>query len=136
MSLLDMAGQLLGGGQQQGGNNANVLMEVMSMVNNHPGGLPGLVQGFEQNGLGGVVNSWVSTGANQPVDGNQVQNVLGGEQIQNLAAKLGVSPEMASMMAAQVLPQIVNHLTPNGQVPSSGSNLMELGEGLLKSFMK
>jgi uncharacterized protein YidB (DUF937 family) len=136
MSLFDMAEQLLGGQAQPQGGNANVVCEVLSMVNNHPGGLPALVQGFE-NGLGGVVNSWMASGApNQPVSGAQVQNVLGGQQLQDLAAKLGVSPEVASGLAAQVLPGIIDHLTPNGQVPAGGSNLMELGEGLLKNFMK
>ena len=52
MSLLDVAGQLMGSGAQ--GGNAALLQTVLSMVNNHPGGLPGLVQSFEQQGLGGV----------------------------------------------------------------------------------
>ncbi len=123
MSLFDMAEQMLAG---QGGGNQNALGAVMNMVNNHPGGLPGLVSAFEQNGLGGAMSSWVSNGPNQAVSGQQVQGVMG----------TNVPPEMASGIVAQVLPGIINHLTPNGQVPSSGSNLMELGEGLLKNFMK
>lgn len=133
MGLLDMAGELLGG---QGGSNENALGAVLSMVNNHPGGLPGLISAFEQNGLGGAVNSWVSNGANQPVSGQQVQNVLGGAQLQEVASKLGVPPEMASGVVAQLLPGIIDHLTPNGQVPSSSSNLLELGESLLKNFRR
>jgi uncharacterized protein YidB (DUF937 family) len=137
MSFFDMAEQLLAGQAQPQGGSPNVLCEVLSMVNNHPGGLPALVQGFEQNGLGGVVNSWMASDVpNQPVSGAQVQNVLGSQQLQDLAAKLGVSPEVASGLAAQVLPGIIDHLTPNGQVPAGGSNLMELGEGLLRNFMK
>jgi uncharacterized protein YidB (DUF937 family) len=133
MSLFDMAEQMLAG---QGGGNQNALGAVMNMVNNHPGGLPGLVSAFEQNGLGGAMSSWVSNGPNQAVSGQQVQGVMGTNAINEIAAKLGVPPEMASGIVAQVLPGIINHLTPNGQVPSSGSNLMELGEGLLKNFMK
>ncbi len=134
MGLFDLAGELLGG--SQGGNNANALGAVLSMVNNHPGGLPGLISAFEQNGLGGAVNSWVSTGQNQPVSGDQIQNVMGEAQLQEVAAKLGIPPEAASSVIAQVLPGIVSHLTPNGQVPSSNSNLLELGEGLLRNFIK
>ena len=134
MSLLDMAGQLLGG--QQGGGGPNVVSEVLSLVNNHPGGLPGLVQAFEQNGLGGVVNSWVGTGQNQPVSGEQVQSALGDQRVQEMASKLGVSSDQARSLIAQVLPGVIDHLTPNGQVPSGGSNLMELGAGLLKQFVK
>jgi uncharacterized protein YidB (DUF937 family) len=136
MSILDLAGQLLGGGGQQQGGDAALLSTVMTMVNNHPGGLPGLLQAFEQGGLGGVVSSWVSTGANQPISPDQVQSTLGAGQIQEVASKLGISPETASSTIAQMLPGIIDHLTPNGQVPASGSNLMELGAGLLKNFMK
>lgn len=132
MSLLDMAGQLMGGA----GGNQNALGAVLSMVNSHPGGLPGLISAFEQNGLGGAVSSWVSTGANQPVSGQQVQSALGSSQIQEIASKLGVPPEAASGLVAQLLPGIIDHLTPNGQVPAGGSNLMEMGAGLLKNFIK
>ena len=134
MSLLDVAGQLMGSGAQ--GGNAALLQTVLSMVNNHPGGLQGLVQSFEQQGLGGVVQSWVGNGQNQPVSGEQVQNVLGNDKVQEVASKLGISAGEASSAIAQVLPHVVDHLTPNGQVPASGSNLMEMGEGLLRSFLK
>lgn len=136
MSLLDMAGQLLGG-QKGGAANQSALTAVLDMVNNHPGGLPGLISAFEQNGLGGVVSSWVSPNTpNQSISGDQVQNVIGGTQLQELATKLGVPPAAASGVVAQLLPSIVDHLTPNGQVPANGSNLMEMGEGLLRSFLK
>jgi uncharacterized protein YidB (DUF937 family) len=132
MSLMDIGSELLGGqGSQQ-----NALGTVLSMVNNHPGGLTGLVSAFEQNGLGGAVRSWISNGPNQPVSGEQVQNVLSSGQIGEVAGKLGVSPETASNVVAQVLPGIIDHLTPNGQMPAGGSNLLELGEGLLKNFVK
>jgi uncharacterized protein YidB (DUF937 family) len=127
MSLLDMAGELMGGQQNAGAGSSSALSAVLAMVNNHPGGLPGLISAFEQNGLGGVANSWVSPGTpNQPVTGGQVQSVIGGNQLQ----------EAASGVVAQLLPSIVDHLTPNGQVPASGANLMELGEGMLKNFLK
>lgn len=113
------------------GNTSNPLAHsILEMINNHPGGLPGLLQSFHQNGLGGLVNSWVSTGQNQPVSGDQLQNVLGNEQVQQLAAKLGISPDMAKSKLAEYLPMIVDKLTPNGQVPQQG-NLMEMGSSLL-----
>jgi uncharacterized protein YidB (DUF937 family) len=137
MSLLDMAGELMGGQQNAGAGSSSALSAVLAMVNNHPGGLPGLISAFEQNGLGGVANSWVSPGTpNQPVTGGQVQSVIGGNQLQEVAAKLGLPQEAASGVVAQLLPSIVDHLTPNGQVPASGANLMELGEGMLKNFLK
>jgi len=133
MSLFDLAGELLG--SQAGNPNQNALSAVLGMVNNHPGGLPGLVSAFEQGGLGGAVGSWVQPGTpNQPVSGDEVQNTLGDDQIQEVAAKLGLPPEAASAVIAQVLPGIISHLTLGGQVPSSESNLLEMGENLFKAF--
>src|SRR5882724_9901713 len=118
MSLSDLAGQLLGGGGQQAGGNAAILTTLLKAVNSHPGGVGGLLQAFQQQGLGGVVNSWVGTGANQAVSPEQVQSALGSEQVQEVASKLGVSPQDASSSIAQWLPAIIVHLTPNGQVPA------------------
>jgi uncharacterized protein YidB (DUF937 family) len=107
---------------------------ILAMIQSHPGGLNGLVQSFHDNGMSGLVNSWTSTGANQPVAPEQIQQVLGSEKVQAIAQKLGVSPEAASSTLAQMLPGIIDKLTPNGSVPNQ-SNLMEMGEGLLSSFM-
>jgi uncharacterized protein YidB (DUF937 family) len=134
MSLSNLAGQLLG--NQQPGCNPNVLTTLLNAVNNHPGGVAGLVEAFQQRGLGGVVSSWVGTGANQPVSPQQVQSALGDRQVDDIASKLGISKEDASSHIAQWLPAVIDHLTPNGQVPSSGSNLMEMGAGLIKALCK
>ena len=134
MSILDRAGQALGGGVP--GGNASLLQAVLSIVSSHPGGISGLAQSFEQQGLGAVVQSWIGNGQNQPVSGEQLQSALGSDRIQEVAAKLGISPSAASSALAQYLPQVLDHLTPNGQIPKSGSNLMETGETLLKKFLK
>ena len=118
-----------------GGSSNPLAHSVLEMINNHPGGLPGLVQSFHQNGLGGLVNSWISTGQNQPISGDQVQSVLGNEQVQQIAAKVGISPDAAKSKLAEFLPMIVDKLTPNGQVPQQ-SNLMEMGMNFLNSLGK
>jgi uncharacterized protein YidB (DUF937 family) len=134
MGLFDLVGEVAGGAQQAG--NASVISSVIGLVTSHPGGLPGLIQAFEQQGLGGAVQSWIGSGPNQPITAEQIQSVVGADRINELAAKLGVSPEAATSAIAQHLPQVIDHLTPNGAVPASGANLMEMGEGLLKSFIK
>jgi uncharacterized protein YidB (DUF937 family) len=103
------------------------------MLSDQSGGISGLVQQFTAQGLGHVVNSWISTGQNLPISGEQLQGVLGSARVQAIAAKAGVSPEAAKTGLAQMLPQLVDHLTPNGEVPQGDlmSNGMELLKGKL-----
>jgi uncharacterized protein YidB (DUF937 family) len=108
---------------------------ILEMIQNHPGGLNGLVQAFHQNGLGGVVNSWTGTGENQAATSAQIQQVVGSERVQALAQKLGVSQDAASATLAQLLPTVIDKLTPNGSVPEH-SNLLQMGESLLSSLGK
>ncbi len=135
MSLLDIAAQALGGANTPGASNA-AISEVMNMVNGYPGGIGGLVGAFEKNGLGGVASSWVGTGANQAVTPQQVQTGLGSDAISSMAAKLGVSPAIASGVVAQLLPHVVDHMTPGGQVPpAGGTDMMSMGENILKGLL-
>ena len=130
MGLFDQVVGALAGGQS--GGNAALLESVMQLINNpQTGGLAGLVQLFQQGGLGEIVNSWVSTGKNLPISAEQIQSVLGGSSLQDIAAKLGVGQQQASGSLAELLPQIVDQLTPNGQLPQGG-DLMAQGLELLK----
>ena len=129
MGLLDSVVGSLAAGNTQGGNG--LLDVVMQLIQNQPGGLAGLVQSLQQGGLAEVVSSWVSTGQNMPVSAQQVASALGGDQLQNIAAQLGVSPEQASGSLAGLLPQVVDQLTPNGQLPEGG-DLLTQGLAMLK----
>ena len=133
MSLLDLAGRMLGGGQNQGGGG-NILSTILQVVNNQPGGLGGIVQSLQRGGLGDAVNSWIGTGPNQAVSGAQIQSALGGGGIlRDLAARLGISPETASGHIANFLPGVVDKLTPNGTVPEGG--FAGAGAGLLQGLL-
>jgi len=129
MGLLDSVVGSLAAGNTQGGNG--LLDVVMQLIQNQPGGLAGLVQSLQQGGLAEVVSSWVSTGQNMPVSAQQLASALGGDQLQNIAAQLGVSPEQASGNLADLLPQVVDQLTPNGQLPEGG-DLLTQGLAMLK----
>jgi len=95
--------------------------------------LQGLVQSFHDNGLGGLVSSWVSTGPNPPISADQVHQVLGSDQVKALAAKAGINPDEAGAAIAQLLPSLVDKLTPNGSVPDH-SNVLEMASSMLKNF--
>lgn len=130
MSLLDQVFGALAGGESGGGSN--LLQTVLQLVNNpQTGGLEGLIRSFQQGGLGEIVNSWVAKGQNLPVSGEQIESVLGGSVLQDLAAQLGVSPQQASGSLADVLPQLIDQMTPNGELPQGG-DLLSQGLDLLK----
>lgn len=103
---------------------------IMHMLNSQPGGLSGLIQTFQEKGLGGVVNSWVSTGQNLPISAEQIRGVLGSEQVQQFATKAGISPDVASSKLAELLPVVVDKLTPDGKVPEGGGGLLQQVVGL------
>ena len=99
------------------GGADNPMVQAAVSAIEQQGGIGALAQRFHEKGLGGVVQSWISTGQNQPVDGQQIQNVLGGGQLDALAERFGIPKEPLSNGLAQVLPQVVDKMTPNGQVP-------------------
>jgi uncharacterized protein YidB (DUF937 family) len=118
MGLLD---SVLGSLAQGAGGNA-LLDRVLSMVNDPAhGGLEGLVQSFQERGLGGIVDSWISTGQNLPVSADQLADALGADKLGPLAQQVGMSQGDLSAKLAELLPQVVDKLTPNGQLPDSGA---------------
>jgi uncharacterized protein YidB (DUF937 family) len=142
MGLLDqLAGQVLGslgsqsgaqdGAEGLGGVQGALLQAVMGLIQNSEGGLGGLLARLSQGGLGQQVASWVGTGANLPVSADQLGAALGGDTLDALQ-QLGLSREGL----AELLPQVVDQLTPEGQLPASNAvfdqGLAALG-GLLGS---
>jgi uncharacterized protein YidB (DUF937 family) len=116
MGLLD---QLLASltGQSAGGQQGNSLLDLAAaVIQAHPGGLAGLVQQFTAAGLGNEASSWVSTGQNMPISAEQLSQALGANNVRALGEKFNVSSESASSGLASVLPALVDHLTPKGQV--------------------
>jgi uncharacterized protein YidB (DUF937 family) len=110
MGLLDgLLGGIVGAGMVQ---------VVTGIVEKH-GGLQGVVNEFERNGLGPTVKSWVSTGPNQPIAPDDVQRVLGADLLQQLSQKSGVPVQDLARKLAEVLPQAVDKMTPNGSIPTS-----------------
>ena len=98
--------------------------------NSSVGGLAGIVQSFQKNGLGDIVNSWVSTGKNLPITPEQVKQGLGSDFLSQLAGKAGVSPDAASTQLSTLLPSVIDKVTPNGKVESGGiDQLLRMFQG-------
>lgn len=105
-------GSLLGGG---GGQYANQPSGIGGA-----GGIGGLLSAFEGAGLGHIAQSWVGTGPNQPVSPGQLQQVFGDQQINSMASQAGMERNDFLGQLAQHLPNAVDQMTPNGQVPNEG----------------
>jgi uncharacterized protein YidB (DUF937 family) len=82
------------------------------------GGLGGLLNQFQQSGLGNVMKSWIGAGPNEAISPNQLSTVLGPKIIQILAQKTGMSEQEITSQLSQVLPGVVDKLTPNGRLPT------------------
>lgn len=132
MSLMDQVGQAVGG-MLGGSSNQNPLTQALTGLlaqNSSVGGLAGLVQTLQKNGLGDIVNSWVGTGNNLPVTPQQIQQGLGGDLLKQLATKAGISTEAAGAQLASLLPDLVNKLTPTGKIEAGGlDQLLKMFQG-------
>ncbi|MBL8435101.1 MAG: DUF937 domain-containing protein [Zoogloea sp.] len=148
MGLLDqLAGQVLGSlaggdGQQQGGGagQALLLQLAMSLLQGQGGVaaqggqldlggiLGGLVARFSEAGLAEQARSWVGTGQNLPVSAEQIGQVFGNSALGDMAAQLGMPSEQVAGHLANLLPQVIDGLTPGGQLPAAGG--ADLGDAL------
>ena len=155
MGLLDsVLGTVMGGNAEQGGatsrgldlggiigaltNNPQMLQAITAMLGNDgsQGGLGGLMARFQQAGLGDVIGSWVGTGENKSISGEQLQQALGPDTISEMAARLGMNTRDTASQLSDLLAGMIDRLTPNGQAPQGGlgnaGDLMGMLGGLLE----
>ena len=110
MGLLD---GLIGGAV-----GAEMVSVVNGLIERH-GGVQGIIAQLEQQGLGGTVRSWVGTGPNHPITADQIHQAFGSLTVEQLAAKVGLSPQDLAAKLSVILPQAIDKLTPGGVVPKS-----------------
>ena len=117
-----------------GGNasaGSGLLSAVMMLVQQN-GGLGNVIAQFQQQGLGQQAASWVGTGANQALSVDQVSNVFGSGALGQIAAQLGMDQGQASHAVAQLLPEVVNQLTPQGQVTSDSGDMLSQALSMIR----
>ncbi len=125
MSLFNQIASLLGG------EKINQFKTVLEWVETQ-GGIEGLVKQFNSAGLSELIQSWISTGSNLPINAEQIVQVFSSPVINELAAKINMNTAEASDMAAQYLPKLVDKLTPEGVIPKE-LDLMSAGMDMLKA---
>jgi len=131
--LQDILGGLLGGssggspGTAAGGMNLGALAAALGPLLGkllQGGGLSKLLGNAQASGLSAQADSWVGTGENQSVSGQDIRGIVGDDAVRSVAEQAGISEDEAASVLAQVVPQVVSGLTPGGQVPSDD----ELGQ--------
>lgn len=132
MGLLDAVLGGSGNTSNAGGFDAQQVMALVAQLLQQAGGIEGLLAKLQAGGLGEAAQSWVGTGANQPVSGDQLGGALGPDLMGTLGGLLGANGQQASSVLAQVLPGLIDQLTPQGRVPAGGeANPLDALGGLL-----
>ncbi|MEI9999235.1 MAG: YidB family protein [Verrucomicrobiota bacterium] len=123
---------LLGGLEASDTQHAALFSEVGTLVN-QSGGVGGLAQQFQQQGLGGLMSSWIGSGPNGAISGQQVVQVLGQDRVAAIAARAGLSEQQVAAGISMLLPLVINHLTPNGTTPAHSPGQVDAALGDLKN---
>jgi len=129
MGIFDQITDALGGGDSQ----QSVVMQLAMNLLQQQGGVQGLLEQFQQNGMGDLISSWVGTGANQALSTEQLQSALGSSRISELVQGSQLSENQLLSGLSDALPQLVDKLTPDGQA-STGDDLLKQGLGALSKF--
>lgn len=132
MGFLEIATDILEKGLDDDTKGGSPLINIAVQMISNPdsGGLQGLMKLFSESGLDDQVASWIKTGLNLPISSDQIMSVLGGDQMVQIANQLGVSENSAAGGLADILPKVIDNLTPDGQMPEQ--DLLEQGFDLLK----
>lgn len=135
MGLLDQLTQMLGGKKSNAqADNSPLLAMAMSLLQKQ-GGVGGLLQQFQQNGLGELASSWVGTGSNQSINQDQLRSALGDKQLSELAKANGLSKQDAASGLTELLPQLIDKMTPDGQA-KTGDDLLQKGISVLGQLLR
>jgi uncharacterized protein YidB (DUF937 family) len=114
---------------------ANQLMGIVGGLLAQSGGLQGLASKFAQSGQENAFQSWVGMGENQPISSNQIQTVIGSQQVDAIASRMGVQPAVASTFLAEYLPKIIDKLTPAGKIDPAADHQQGLA-AMLPSLLQ
>jgi uncharacterized protein YidB (DUF937 family) len=123
MGILDRAIEMLGGNHLPMMDSRTKLMQTaLSLLanNGQTGGVHGLVHQFNQAGLGNVIQSWIGTGENVRITAEQMQQVLDNGQLRQISEETGLSEPEAASQLSDMLPDLVDKLTPAGHIPPGG----------------
>ncbi|MFO1413673.1 MAG: YidB family protein [Burkholderiales bacterium] len=119
------------GGAAGAAGGGALLMMVLQLLQQN-GGIGGLLSRMQQSGYGGQAQSWIGTGQNQPIPPDALSQIFGG-QLGQIAQQLGVSHEQAASQVSQVLPDVVDRMTPQGSIPAGDNDIVAQAMAMLQN---
>jgi len=119
---MDLSNLLSTLNQSEAGADAAQLAGAVQQTFASKGGVNGLIETLRSGGLGGAVDSWISTGPNQQVEPQQLGAALGPDNVNQIASASGLSVESLLPLLATFLPLIIDMLTPDGNAPRTGAD--------------
>jgi uncharacterized protein YidB (DUF937 family) len=141
MGLLDgilgsMMGGMMGSGTSaqtaQGAQGGNPMLQMALQMLQQNGGIEGLLAKFQQAGMGQQAQSWIGTGQNMPITPDALSQIFGRGQLSQIAQQMGMSPDEAAGGLSQALPQVVDQMTPGGQIPEEQNDLVAQALAILQ----
>jgi len=138
MGLLDgllgnMMGGMMGGATPaQGQQGANPMIQMALQMLQQNGGIEGLLAKFQQGGMGQQAQSWIGTGQNMPISADALSNIFGHGQLSQIAQQFGIPTDQVAGGLAHALPQVVDHMTPGGQIPEDHNDLVAQALAMLQ----
>jgi uncharacterized protein YidB (DUF937 family) len=96
------------------------------------GGMGSVLDRFRQKGFGPQAQSWVGTGQNDGIDERAVAQVVGQGELQQMAQRLGVPEQEVAQALAEIMPEMVDKLSPEGQLPQHADEVLEDGRHALE----
>jgi uncharacterized protein YidB (DUF937 family) len=129
--------ELIGDVAKFAGDNPQIASAAMNLLGSggNGGGVQSILSSLQSGGLGDIVSSWLGSGTNAAVAPAELESALGADQISKFASEAGVSGSEASALLAGILPQVIDKLSPDGQLPDTGALDSVLG-GLMGALKK
>ena len=122
-------------GRGMGGNQTALLMMLLPLAMRwvqRNGGMGAVLDKFKQKGFGRQAQSWVATGANDSLDEQAVEQVVGRDELRQMAERLGVPEEQVAQAFAEIMPEMADKLSPDGQLPGEADDVLDEGARTLE----
>jgi uncharacterized protein YidB (DUF937 family) len=133
MGLLDsLLGGATGGTAYGQGQGQSPLLQIALQLLQQNGGIEGILARCQQAGYGAQAQSWIGTGQNMPIDASALSRILGGGQLGQLAQQFGMSHDEVASGMARTLPNVVDQMTPSGQIPGDHNDLVNEALAILQ----